>query len=283
MIIQKGLHHYGIQTLQKKSPHPSPERSITATSMLQEAFQSKGEWGMECCSWAHCGGQRQIWSHSFGILHALLSVQLPHNPLAHIVSVSKGGGFWMWSGNMVSIFSLPSAVPFACLTFQRLTLSCAGSCVKTWSLKNEPLDGKVSLVEEDPPLPQKWGKTLLGCCFYMEDWILWKIVRIMEQSVSFHWPLAMTCKRKKKPHTKRNENTFYHFVPFRGPRSCVCYKCHVSLLHSSNQHRCSRARSWMLTFCVSWMQGFGKSVSELYKWSPHSLLGVAFPLFILYF
>lgn len=29
-------------------------------------------------------------------------------------------------------------------------------------------------------------------------------------------------KKKKQNHTKkRNENTFYHFVPFRGPRNCV--------------------------------------------------------------
>lgn len=101
----------------------------------------------------------------------------------------------------------------------------------------------------------------------------------MEQPVSFHWLWAMKKKRKEK----KNENSFYHFVPLGGPRSYVCYKCHVSLLHSSNQHRCSGAKSWMLTLCVSWIWGFGKSASQLYKWSPHSLLGFAFPLFILYF
>lgn len=38
------------------------------------------------------------------------------NPLAHIVSMSRGGGFGMRYGNMVNILTLPAVVPFAWLT-----------------------------------------------------------------------------------------------------------------------------------------------------------------------
>lgn len=155
----------------------------------------------------------------------------------------------MWSANTVNIFRLPSAVPFASLTFQRLTLSCAVSQIlkmNHWMAK--------SAWQKKTPCHRNGEKNLFGGLFLNGK--LDSVENSTNYVAACEFPLALghdMQKKKTKPHKKRNENTFYHFVPFRGPRSCVCYECHVSLLHSSHQHRCSRARSWMLTFCVSWM------------------------------
>lgn len=133
MIIQKGIYHYSIQTLQKNNHCTALQRGPKLQHpCYRKLFRARGN---ETWSVAHeHTGEDRSRSEAIALETSMLcfQVQLPCNSLAHVVSVSKGGGgFRMWSGNMVNIFTLPSAVPFACLTFQRLTLSSAGSCVRT--------------------------------------------------------------------------------------------------------------------------------------------------------
>lgn len=95
------VYHYRIQTLQE-SQHLSPERSKTATFMLQEDFQEPGgrrHW--DICSGAHRGGQRQIRSHFSGYSWIAFTAQPSFCSLIHclhhlLCSADHVGERWTW-------------------------------------------------------------------------------------------------------------------------------------------------------------------------------------------
>lgn len=85
------------------------------------------------------------------------------NPLVHVVSMSRGGGFGMGYGSMVNVLTLSTAVPFACLTCRRLTLSHA---LHGWEVAlqiNHCL--AKSAWQKKTPCHRNGGKLFLGGCF----------------------------------------------------------------------------------------------------------------------